>query len=587
MRRLKGVLLPTLLASCAGPASEGPIAPSTPAVPVEPARVPAPEPLQTPDVRYAIELVQADPPLVALHVECAGDADGDSEFTLSEGWAGIAETGGDLELVEARGADGNLESERPSSHAWRVRHAPGEPLALVFELRPTTHRASAGPPEYYLPILEPGLLHVLGAQTLPAPTHLEFAAERPIELSWRGFAEHGWRTISSYAEGEGPTLVTRSLDAYRHALFLAGDLRLFRGDVHGQPVWIAMSGEWSFPDAEFTDLATRIVALGREFFEDFGKPFYLISLIPVGTGERGMTSLGGTGLTDSFALFMTPHVTLERSPGGGDVAWLLAHELFHEWNGQAVTLQQPEQLGYWFSEGFTDFYARRLLHRAGLLTLAQYVESWNQKLAVQAANPERNASAERVREAFWTDPDVGNLPYQRGDVVALLVDHAIGVRSQGQRSLDDLMRELVRRARAGAEPYSNDQLLAAIGEFAGPETEAAVRAIALEGVDPVLAPDVGGPDLELVPADIPVFDTGFDHEATLKNGVVSGVVPGGSAERAGLADGMRIRSWSVSYGRIDVPIQVRVATDAEEREISFLPLGTPVQGYAFRVRDPR
>ena len=104
---------------------------------------------------------------------------------------------------------------------------------------------------------------------------------------------------------------------------------------------------------------------------------------------------------------------------------------------------------------------------------------------------------------------------------------------------------------------------------------------------PLRAAEMDQQDLELVPTDIPVFDTGFDHEATLENGVVSGVVPGGSAERAGLADGMRIRSWSVSYGRIDVPIKVRVATDAEEREISFLPLGTPVAGYAFRVRDPR
>jgi hypothetical protein len=32
---------------------------------------------------------------------------------------------------------------------------------------------------------------------------------------------------------------------------------------------------------------------------------------------------------------------------------------------------------------------------------------------------------------------------------------------------------------------------------------------------------------------------------------------------------------------------VRVATDAEERAISFLPLAHTVQGYAFRVRDPR
>jgi predicted metalloprotease with PDZ domain len=602
MRATARVLLPALLAACAAPA-RAPERPEQPAPqptvepeqpglqpppPEPPVQPPVePEPPRGPDVRYTIELVDPASPTVALHVECAGDADGESDFTLSEGWAGIAETGADLELVEARGLADTVPSERTASNAWRVRHEPEEPLAVVFELSATQHRASAGPPEYYLPILEPGLLHALGAQTLPAPTHLDFAAERPIEIVWRGFEEQGWRTISSFAEGAGPTRVTRSLDAFRHALFVAGEARLFRGDLHGQPVWVAMAGEWSFSDAEFDDLATRIVALGRDFFEDHAKPFYLISLIQVGTGERGMTSLGGTGLTDSFALFMTRNVTLDRAPGGGDVAWLLAHELFHEWNGQAITLEQPEQLGYWFSEGFTDFYARRLLHRGGFLTPAQLVESWNQKLASQAANPERNASAERVREAFWTDPDVGNLPYQRGDVIALMVDHAVRVNSSGARSLDDLMRELVRRSRAGAGPYSNDELLAAIGEFAGAETEAAVRAVALDGADPVLAPDVGGPDLELVEVDVPVFDTGFDHESAVESGVVSGVVPGGSAERAGLVDGMRMRSWSVSFGRVDVPIQVRVGTDSGEQEISFLPLGQPIRGHAFRLRESR
>jgi len=562
------------LGACAAPANDGP-APSLAAVPSAPAE---------PEVRYVIELVEPVTPLVVVHVACAGDADGESDFTLSEGWGGLAETGNELELVEVLGAEGALEPERVSSSAWRVRHAPGEPLALAFELAPTHHRDNPSPPEYYLPILEPGLLHALGAQTLPAPAHLAGEAERALSLEWTGFAEQGWRTISSFAEGPGEVRVRRSLDAFRHALFLAGALRLQRVDVHGRALWISLSGTWSFGDDEFVDLATRIVESGREFFSDFDKPFYLISVIPVGTGDPGSVSFGGTGLTDSFALFMTHNVGLERTPRGGDIAWLLAHELFHEWNGHAISLAQPEQLGYWFSEGFTDFYARRLLLRDGLLTPDEYLASWNHKLQAYAANPQRNAPAERVLEAFWTERDIGNLPYQRGDLVALLVDHAIQLRSVGGRSLDDLMRELVRRARAGAAPCSNEDLLAAIAEFAGEGTAAAVRRVALEGADPELAPDACGAELELLRTELPVFDTGFDHERTLKEGVVSGVVPGGCAARAGLSDGMHIRSWSVNYGRTDVPIEVRVGDAEGERTLSFLPVGVPVSGYQLHPR---
>ena len=258
-----------------------------------------------------------------------------------------------------------------------------------------------------------------------------------------------------------------------------------------------MHGAWSFSDEEFQALAARIVALGREFFSEFDQPFYLISLIQVGERGSGASSYGGTGLSSSFALFLTPDTDLAPRPGGGGVAWLLAHELFHEWNGHAITLAQPEQLGYWFSEGFTDFYARRLLFRAGLTDRERYVESWNHKLAALAANPERAAPAERVREAFWTSHDVGEVPYQRGDLIALYVDHAIRARTGGAQSLDDLMRELVRRGRVGGVPSSNDDLVAAIAELAGAHAAEVVRRWAVDGVEPELAQDLAGPELVL------------------------------------------------------------------------------------------
>jgi predicted metalloprotease with PDZ domain len=542
---------------------------------------PAPAPTRAEPVRYALELLEPETPFVGIGVEVTGDADGTSEFALAEGWAGIAEAGADLELVEARGAHDVLESERLATYRWSVRHAPGEALSLTFELRPTRHRASSGPPEYYLPILEPGLLHVLGAQALPAPEHLDGGEERAITLAWRGFQEAGWRTISSFG-AEDELTTTRPLDVFRHALFLAGDLRLHERRLASGALWLALSGAWSFPDEELVALAERIVLLEREFFGGRGRPYYLISLIPVGTG--GGSSWGGTGLTDSFALFMTPENGLGLDEGGGGVPWLLAHEHFHEWNGHVIRLAQPEQLGYWFSEGFTDFYTRRLLARGGLLSPAQELAAWNRRLAAYCANPERYAPAERVREAFWSVREVGELPYQRGDLIALLADHAIRSRSQGERSLDDVMRALVAHAEAGAGPFTSAELLAAIGELAGPESQAQLRAWALDGIEPPFPPDLGAPELRLVPHDVPSFDTGFDHEASLASGTVSGVRAGGPAERAGLRDGMRLAGWSVTQGEVDRPIEIRVREGTSLRTLSYLPHGAPRPGWRFGRR---
>jgi len=268
-------------------------------------------------VRYTLELLDPLETLVGVRVEVAGDLDGSSEFSLSEGWAGIADAAKDLELVEARGAGDALETERLAPYRWRVTHAPGEPLALVFEFRPTRHRASTGPPEYYLPILEPGLLHAIGTQTLPSPEHLDGGRARPIKLAWSGFAEAGWRTISSFGV-EGELRTTFPLDAFRHALFLAGNLRLAERKVAGQSLWIALHGAWKFRDEDFVDLAERIVAMERGFFADHSRAHYLISLIPVGGGAG--SSWGGTGLTNSFALFMTGDNALRADEGVAGVA---------------------------------------------------------------------------------------------------------------------------------------------------------------------------------------------------------------------------------------------------------------------------
>lgn len=535
----------------------------------------AQEAAETP-IAYVLELVEPEAPLVAIHVEVDGDADGSSAFTLAEGWAGISEAGRELELVEARGATDVLEATRLNTYAWNVRHAPGERLTLTFELQPTRHRANTGPPGYYRPILERGLLHVLGAQGLPAPEHLDGGRERSITLEWRGFEEQGWRVASSF--GTGPRVATSlALDTFRHALFVAGELRLFERTLPGGTLAVALHGKWSFPDEEFVALAERIVTLERDFFADHARPFYLISLIPVGTGNS--SSWGGTGLTNSFALFMTPDNTLAMSPGGGGVAWLLAHEHFHEWNGHVIQLAQPEQLAYWFSEGFTDFYTRRLLARGGLFTPEQEQASWNQRLAAYRANPERFAPATRVQEAFWTVREAGELPYQRGDLMALYADHAIRTRSQGARSLDDVMRALVARAKAGEGPFSSEALLGALGAEAGAEAEAALRAWAVEGKEPAFPAGLGVPGLRLEESEVPSFDTGFDHEATLATGTVTGVRPGGPAARAGLADGMKLSGWSVTRGDPTREVELTLREGNSSRTLRYLPHGPSVPGW--------
>ena len=214
-----------------------------------------------------------------------------------------------------------------------------------------------------------------------------------MSLVWKGFEQADWSLASSHGIGPGPFEVDSDADTFRHAVFVAGHFKIFERAALGSPVRVAVWGDgWGSPTSDFADQCARMVEFERAFFDDRSQPPYLITLIPIGTSDGHSASLGGTGLVNSFALFMQPGARLDRGPDGGmSVTWLLAHEMFHEWNGNTIRLTHPERRGYWFSEGFTDFYARRLLARNGLLDEEAFVASWNRRLAEFATHPERGA----------------------------------------------------------------------------------------------------------------------------------------------------------------------------------------------------
>jgi predicted metalloprotease with PDZ domain len=534
-------------------------------------------------VDYRITLLDASQPRLAIEVEVPAAEGKPTEFSFGEEWGGVRDAGVDFELSSATDENGGaLDVKAVSTGQWSVAGGEARRVHARFEIGPTAHRGDWQGSEYYQPIVEPRLVHLLGGTSLPWPKHLEGQLTRTLTLTWKGFDPSTWSLACSHGIGPGPFVVKSTADAFRHAVFVAGDFTVFERTALGSPVRVAVWGDdWGSSASDFADQCSRIVEIERAFFEDRDRPPYLITLIPVGKADGRSHSLGGTGLVNSFALFMQPGAKLNQGPAGGmSVTWLLAHEMFHEWNGMTLRLAQPERRGYWFSEGFTDFYARRLLARNGLLDDDAFIASWNRRLAEYATHPERSATAARIEEAFWSNRDVQSLPYVRGDVIALKVDYAIRKASQGQHSLDDLMRDLVRRSRQEEHEFSVDDLLAEIEHWSDAATAAEIRATALDGAHLELPVDVFGQNYRLPPATIPCFDLGFDFERTRAAKVITGLVPDSAAARAGLREGDVVRGFSVAFGQVDTPVVVTVSDNSGSvREVKYLPQGHPCQGW--------
>ncbi|MBI3369303.1 MAG: hypothetical protein HY021_12935, partial [Burkholderiales bacterium] len=220
----------------------------------------------------------------------------------------------------------------------------------------------------------------------------------------------------------------------------------------------------------------------------------------------------------------------------------------------------------------------RLLVHAGLWTLADYAKALNDKIERYRSSSARNAGNARVGADFFRDREVGQLPYQRGELLALRW-HGL-LRAKGHPGLDLVMRSLMlARDKARPEvplsqPLVTHRLIAALRPMLGEIPLADINRVVEAGGDIEFDHDTLGPCFTLSRLTRPRFELGLAPES-FKARVLSGVVPGGPAHTAGLRDGMKLAGYSVYQGDItrDVVLQV-IADDGNAREMRYRPLSS-------------
>jgi predicted metalloprotease with PDZ domain len=287
------------------------------------------------------------------------------------------------------------------------------------------------------------------------------------------------------------------------ALFMGGRIALDVVGNDGARLGIAYSGlDSSVDDDALRRDAIAIVDSARAFFHD-AQPWYLVS---VRGGKRRNPKVhigGGTGKTNAFAMFVRSDLDFGDPVQREQFRWVLAHEYFHQWNGLTLRVAPlPGNKGddasiYWFSEGFTEFYAMRLLTRAGLQAPARSIKVLDSKLAHYDANSKRDLDAVEAAKLFWSsDRDGEQIPYLRGYLAAWYADLAITKASNGSRSLDDAMRQLVQRAQRDPDfRGTTANLVSALGREMGAAHSERLERFVVEGGQAPFRPDSFAPCL--------------------------------------------------------------------------------------------
>ena len=235
-------------------------------------------------------------------------------------------------------------------------------------------------------------------------------------------------------------------------------------------------------------VAEQIGIFGEPARYDHGTYTFLADYLPWASGDgmehRNSTVLSSTGALarDSTRLLLTA-----------------SHEFFHSWNMERIRSAEIEPFDFtrsdpshalWFGEGFTNYYDRLALRRAGLISDSAFAAMLGTIVNDVVLAPGRRffSPMEMSLQAPFADAataiDPVNQPntflsyYTWGSGIALGLDLALRARPGG-KTLDGYMRLMWERFGRPARryvvrrPYTVDDLERTLGEYAGDRAFAA------------------------------------------------------------------------------------------------------------------
>jgi predicted metalloprotease with PDZ domain len=317
-----------------------------------------------------------------------------------------------------------------------------------------------------------------------APTFLTLrdGQKRPHEVvieparGWRrsitglpemGGGEHRYRApdydilVDSPIAIGNPDVHEFTLDGRKHYLANIGDTRNFDGA------------------RAIKDFETLVETQRRMWGSLPYDKYVVINVTTILAGQPG----GGLEHLNSTMLMVSPNATRTRA---GYLTWLelVSHEFFHAWN---VKRLRPVELGpfdyenevytrsLWIAEGLTEYYSLVLLHRSGLSSLDEFLNSLSNEIDTLQTTPGRlvNSAADASFDAWikYYRPDENSVNtavsyYTKGVVIGLLLDARIRKATGGAKSLDDAMRAAYQQY-SGAKGYTPDEFRAVVEQVAG------------------------------------------------------------------------------------------------------------------------
>lgn len=262
-----------------------------------------------------------------------------------------------------------------------------------------------------------------------------------------------WKQISCSlkTDKEKYSLHADNFDALIDAPILIGNQKIFEVKAANITHYIAMNGVHKVPETFTADIKKILEAANSIIGENPCENYTVIVL-------HAPDASGGLEHTNSTALLWRPFSYFGKDYK--NFLSLLAHEYFHLWNVKRI---RPVALGpfdydnenyttsLWISEGFTQNYDDYITHRAGIYTAQEYLDILADNISKYESNTGKEVQtvAESSFDAwikyYRRNENTNNTQisyYDKGAFVALMLNLMIMNESNGEKSLNNVMKDL-------------------------------------------------------------------------------------------------------------------------------------------------
>lgn len=261
----------------------------------------------------------------------------------------------------------------------------------------------------------------------------------------------------------GTRMIVPALEDVPSTVAVTGDYRHFSAVVRGADLDLAIAGSWSFGDEEFFDVIRSIVESEIALFGSSTHDRYLFVCDP--NPVKGHERFDYYGVHSNGSVVLLLDSRINRAQLFDAPMAIVAHEFFHNWNGEALKPRSDDFL--WFTEGVTVYCSYHVLRDVNIISAEQYKQQRESIIRRFLDNPYLESVP--IRAAANSDlcnKDMVNLLYDGGFLAAEALDGRLSELTGGRVTLIDILKTMYKNNSNGGE-IDEDVLVATISDTCG------------------------------------------------------------------------------------------------------------------------